>query len=219
MTAARMASGDVIGKISIPRGEHIEPLLYYLFGPGRHEEHTDPHIVAGWHHPVSLEPALRPDGKRDFATLTGLLKQPQAALGERGYPRPVWHCSMRAAPGDRMQPHDDFRRIFITEAIMNGMPPHIAQLIAGHKDINATMGYKAVYPEEAIQAHRAFIARRRALRPPRNTAPLPMRNGTNSSALRAPQGRTRRLRPRLRNPLSPRARLLNRNDLEGVRSA
>jgi len=27
----------VIGKISTPRGEHVEPLLYYLFGPGRHE--------------------------------------------------------------------------------------------------------------------------------------------------------------------------------------
>jgi hypothetical protein len=62
-------------------------------------------------------------------------------------------------------PHD-FRRIFATEAIMNGMPPHIAQLILGHKDITTTMGYKAVYPDEAIAAHRAFIARRRALRPP-----------------------------------------------------
>ena len=61
-------------------------------------------------------------------------------------------------------PHD-FRRIFATEAIMNGMPPHIAQLILGHRDINTTMGYKAVYPEEAINGHRAFITRRRALRP------------------------------------------------------
>ncbi|MGH3407059.1 MAG: tyrosine-type recombinase/integrase [Streptosporangiaceae bacterium] len=61
-------------------------------------------------------------------------------------------------------PHD-FRRLFITEAVMNGMPPHIAQLLAGHADIRATMGYKAVYPEEVINAHRAFIARRRATRP------------------------------------------------------
>ena len=61
-------------------------------------------------------------------------------------------------------PHD-FRRIFTTEAVLNGMPPHIAQLILGHKDINTTMGYKAVYPEEAINGHRAFIARRRELRP------------------------------------------------------
>lgn len=64
----------------------------------------------------------------------------------------------------RLIPHD-FRRIFITDAVMNGMPPHIAQLIAGHADINTTMGYKAVYPEEAINGHRAFLARRRELRP------------------------------------------------------
>ncbi len=61
-------------------------------------------------------------------------------------------------------PHD-FRRMFITDAILGGLPPHIAQVIAGHRDINVTLGYKAVYPEEAIAAHRAFIARRRALRP------------------------------------------------------
>jgi len=64
----------------------------------------------------------------------------------------------------RFVPHD-FRRLFITDAVMNGMPPHIAQLVAGHRDIGVTMGYKAVYPEEVINAHRAFIARRRALRP------------------------------------------------------
>ncbi len=61
-------------------------------------------------------------------------------------------------------PHD-FRRIFITDAVMNGLPPHIAQIIAGHRDINVTLGYKAVYPDEAIQSHLAFLARRRALRP------------------------------------------------------
>jgi integrase len=64
----------------------------------------------------------------------------------------------------RFVPHD-FRRIFITDAIMHGMPPHIAQQVAGHRDIAVTLGYKAVYPEEVINAHRAFITRRRALRP------------------------------------------------------
>ncbi len=64
----------------------------------------------------------------------------------------------------RFVPHD-FRRIFITDAVLNGMPPHIAQLVVGHRDLNTTMGYKAVYPEEAINGHRAFIARRRQLRP------------------------------------------------------
>jgi len=64
----------------------------------------------------------------------------------------------------RYQPHD-FRRIFVTDAVMNGLPPHIAQIICGHRNINTTMGYKAIYPAEAIEAHRAFIARRRATRP------------------------------------------------------
>ena len=75
-------------------------------------------------------------------------------------------AGLTAADGSPLHctPHD-FRRIFITDAVMNGMPPHIAQLIAGHADINTTMGYKAVYPEEAINGHRAFLARRRALRP------------------------------------------------------
>ena len=63
----------------------------------------------------------------------------------------------------RFTPHD-FRRMFITDAVLHGMP-HIAQLVAGHRDINTTMGYKAVYPSEVINAHRAFIARRRSLRP------------------------------------------------------
>jgi integrase len=61
-------------------------------------------------------------------------------------------------------PHD-FRRMFITDAILAGLPPHIAQVIAGHRDINVTLGYKAVYPEEVITHHLAFLARRRALRP------------------------------------------------------
>jgi len=63
-----------------------------------------------------------------------------------------------------LTPHD-MRRVFVTDAILSGLPPHIAQVICGHADINVTMGYKAIYPEEAITAHRAFIARRRQLRP------------------------------------------------------
>jgi integrase-like protein len=73
-----------------------------------------------------------------------------------------------ADPADGLPLHytpHDFRRIFITDAIMSGLPPHIAQIIAGHRDLNVTMGYKAVYPDEVIQAHLAFLARRRALRP------------------------------------------------------
>ena len=114
----------MIGKISTPRGEHVQPLLYYLFGPGRHEEHTDPHIVAGWRHPADLEPPLRPDGKRDFTRLVGLLLQPQAALGKRAYARPVWHCSMRAAPEDRMLSDDEWAAIAHDVMHRTGLSPY-----------------------------------------------------------------------------------------------
>jgi integrase len=91
---------------------------------------------------------------RGFAHST-VLKLLGAAAAETGL-----------AEGRRLHwtPHD-FRRIFITDAILNGLPPHIAQVIAGHQDINVTLGYKAIYPEEAIQSHLAFLARRRCLRP------------------------------------------------------
>lgn len=73
----------------------------------------------------------------------------------------------RGEPGDqplRYTPHD-FRRLFVTDAILNGLPPHIAQVICGHLDLATTMTYKATYPTETIEHHRAFIARRRATRP------------------------------------------------------
>ncbi|WP_308283525.1 site-specific integrase [Pseudonocardia nigra] len=85
-------------------------------------------------------------------------KMLQAALADTGLVDPTGHGALNYTP-------HDFRRIFITDAIMNGLPPHIAQVIAGHQDISVTLGYKAVYPDEAIQAHRAFLARRRSLRP------------------------------------------------------
>ena len=114
----------MIGKISTPRGERVQPLLYYLFGPGRREEHTDPHIVAGWRHPGDLEPPLRADGTRDFTKLVGLLLQPQAALGKRAYPRPVWHCSMRAAPEDRMLSDDEWAAIAHDVLDRTGLSPY-----------------------------------------------------------------------------------------------
>jgi integrase len=61
-------------------------------------------------------------------------------------------------------PHD-FRRLFATDALRSGLPPHIAARILGHADIGTTMGYAAIYSEDVVSHHRAFIARRRALRP------------------------------------------------------
>ena len=68
----------MIGKITAPRGERVEGLIYYLFGPGRREEHTDPHIVAGWRHPAELEPPLRVEVFEAEQLLAEVLAGPEA---------------------------------------------------------------------------------------------------------------------------------------------
>lgn len=70
------------------------------------------------------------------------------------------------AAGQPLQwrPHD-FRRIFVTDAIRSGLPPHIAAKVCGHSTVDTTMGYATIYPEDVNSHHRAFIARRRAERP------------------------------------------------------
>jgi hypothetical protein len=112
----------MIGKVG-PRGSRVAGLIYYLYGPGRREEHTDPHLVASWRHPAELEPPLRQYGRRDLRHLSGLLQQPHDALGERGFDRPVWHCSVRAAPGDRMLSDDEWARIACEIMHRTGLAP------------------------------------------------------------------------------------------------
>jgi hypothetical protein len=90
----------VIGKVT--RGVDAGRLLCYLYGPGRANEHTDPHLVAGFGDPAELEPDRRINGSRDLRRLSGLPAQPLAAMYGTGYEKPVWHCSIRAAPGDRL---------------------------------------------------------------------------------------------------------------------
>jgi hypothetical protein len=111
----------VIGKVL--RGGRPDGLIRYLYGPGRHEEHTDPHIVAGWRDPAELEPLLRPDGRRDFRPLNGLLNQPHAALGARGLDQPVWHCVLRAAPQDRMLSDEEWGRLARDVMDRTGLAP------------------------------------------------------------------------------------------------
>jgi hypothetical protein len=113
----------MIGKVS-PRGSGVSGLHYYLFGPGRCEAHTDPHLIAGWRPPAELEPPLRHDGHRDFRHLSGLLQQPHDALGERGFDRPVWHCSVRAAPSDRMLSDDEWAQLACEIMHRTGLAPY-----------------------------------------------------------------------------------------------
>ena len=98
----------MIGKVS-PRGSRVAGLIYYLFGPGRNEEHTDPHIVAGWRAPRRTRtPARATTAAATSATSPGCSSSPRPRSATRGFARPVWHCSVRAAPGDRMLSDDEW---------------------------------------------------------------------------------------------------------------
>ncbi len=88
----------MIGKVT--RGRRVPWLLAYLYGPGRRNEHTNPHTIAGFDDPDWLDPPTRPDGRRATGRLAELLEQP-VRVYRRSTPRPVWHCSVRAAPADR----------------------------------------------------------------------------------------------------------------------
>src|SRR5260221_11090823 len=93
------AKCSVIGKVL--RGTDAGRLLYYLYGPGKANEHTDPHLIAGFSDPAELEPERRPGRSRDFRRLAGLLAQPLAALAGPGAARPGWPCGGGAAPEAR----------------------------------------------------------------------------------------------------------------------
>ncbi|MEU8913168.1 relaxase/mobilization nuclease domain-containing protein [Streptomyces nigrescens] len=84
----------------VSTGGRTYGLLAYLYGPGRRDEHTDPHLVASW------MPGLTPDPGRDptatLKQLTDRLDLPVLALPKHRRPaRHVWHCPVRTAPGDR----------------------------------------------------------------------------------------------------------------------
>jgi hypothetical protein len=111
----------MIGKVL--RGTDARRLLYYLYGPGKANEHTDPHLVAGFGDPAELEPGRRPDGSRDFRRLTGLLAQPLAALNGSNYREPVWHCAVRAAPEDRLLSDAEWAQVAATIMDRTGLAP------------------------------------------------------------------------------------------------
>jgi integrase len=59
----------------------------------------------------------------------------------------------------------DFRRMFATEAVTGGLPVHIAARILGHRSLATTETYLAVFQDDLIRTYRAFLDKRRAVRP------------------------------------------------------
>jgi hypothetical protein len=111
----------VIGKVI--RGTNVRSLLKYLFGPGIANEHSDPHLVAGFGDPAELEPERLADGTADVRRLARLMEQPLAALIGPGFDKPVWHCPVRTAPGDRELSDEEWAQVAALIMDKTGLAP------------------------------------------------------------------------------------------------
>jgi hypothetical protein len=74
---------------TVRKGANFGHTFGYLFGPGEHGEHVDPHALTGAN--VMLGDSRGRDWVADMRFCAGL--RPSLS-------RPVWHCSLRAAPQD-----------------------------------------------------------------------------------------------------------------------
>lgn len=85
------------------RGTTPYGLVRYLFGEGRHEEHTDQHVIASWDGaPQELNPELAVGtGRHDVNRLVHLLEQPVHVRTQPMKADHVYHLVVRNDPGDR----------------------------------------------------------------------------------------------------------------------
>ncbi|MEU6192381.1 relaxase/mobilization nuclease domain-containing protein [Streptomyces sp. NPDC047061] len=109
----------------IPRvhdmGNDTYGLLEYLYGPGRAEEHVDPHLVAAWDR-LAPDPGRGP--KATQRDLQRLLDQPVMALSESTRPAEhVWHLSVRAAPEDPILTDEQWADIARRMVAATGIAP------------------------------------------------------------------------------------------------
>lgn len=75
-------------------------------------------------------------------------------------------AGLRDATGQPLHytPHD-FRRCFASEAVAAGLPVHIVARLLGHKNVNTAQAYLAVFDDDLVRTYRAFLDKRRAIRP------------------------------------------------------
>ncbi|GGP96210.1 mobilization protein [Streptomyces virginiae] len=109
----------------IPRlhkmGTRTIGLIYYLYGPGTNEEHTDPHLIAAWD-PLAPDPGRNPHVT--YADLQKLLNQPVQALPASRRPaKHVWHLSVRAAPEDPILTDEQWGEIARRMVSATGIDP------------------------------------------------------------------------------------------------
>ncbi|KND38300.1 relaxase/mobilization nuclease domain-containing protein [Streptomyces acidiscabies] len=88
----------------IRRGSRTHGLLVYLFGPGKRDEHTDPHLVGSWDGfapDPGRDTSPNPDPKVTLARLSAALDLRVKQAGAKAPAEHVWHCSVRTDPDDK----------------------------------------------------------------------------------------------------------------------
>lgn len=89
----------------VRRGARTHGLLVYLYGPGKRDEHVDPHLVGSWDGfapDPGRDTSLDPDPKVTLARLAAALDLRVKQAGAKAPAEHVWHCSVRTDPGDRI---------------------------------------------------------------------------------------------------------------------
>ncbi|MGC4815806.1 relaxase/mobilization nuclease domain-containing protein, partial [Micromonospora sp. DT228] len=108
-------------------GTRVRGLLEYLWGPGKAEEHINPHLVAGYDDASLLTPGRHDrDGERwSLDELAARLDAPQIAAGERGVKQYVWQCSLSLPAQEGQLDDATWGRIagrFVAEMGFTGSP-------------------------------------------------------------------------------------------------
>ncbi|MEV5358054.1 mobilization protein [Streptomyces sp. NPDC052693] len=102
-------------------GDDTAGLLFYLYGPGKRDEHVDPHMVAAWD-PYVPDPA-RSD-EFSIPDLAALLDAPVRVLLGRKPPLHVFHVAVRNPPEDRQLSDEEWARVAREMMHAAGIAPH-----------------------------------------------------------------------------------------------
>ncbi|MFI6209171.1 relaxase/mobilization nuclease domain-containing protein [Streptomyces sp. NPDC051041] len=102
-------------------GNDTSGLLHYLYGPGKRDEHVDPHLVAAWD-PDIEDPARSPD--MTLTDLALILDAPVHALPGRKPSKHVYHVAVRNPPEDRTLTDTEWARVARELMHAAGIAPH-----------------------------------------------------------------------------------------------
>ena len=112
----------MIGRVF--KGHSPYGLVKYLYGEGRRNEHTDPHLIASWDsHPGGLEPEyIEGLDAHNVAPLVRQLEQPVRAC-ERAPKEWVYHLVLRTAPEDRRLSDEEWAEVCTAAMQRTGIAP------------------------------------------------------------------------------------------------